>query len=211
MTFHEIRLPDDIERGASGGPGFLTDIVELASGFEQRNSRRSRSRAVYNIGYGLRSREDNEVIINFFYARRGRLIGFRFRDWSDFQIEALDGTPQVVGVGNGSDVQFQLRKTYQDIAGSFDRFILKPVDGTVRVFLDTVETTDFTLDIDTGVLSLNTAPAVGVFVQVTGEFDVPVRFDTDDLDIDVEFFQNQAVPSIDIIELLIEPTSLVNP
>ena len=38
MAFHEVRFPDNISRGARGGPERRTQIVELASGDEERNA-----------------------------------------------------------------------------------------------------------------------------------------------------------------------------
>ena len=37
MAFHEVRFPDNISRGARGGPERRTQIVEMASGDEERN------------------------------------------------------------------------------------------------------------------------------------------------------------------------------
>ncbi len=38
MAFHEVRFPNDISRGARGGSERRTQIVELASGDEERNA-----------------------------------------------------------------------------------------------------------------------------------------------------------------------------
>ena len=35
--FHDVRFPDAVARGATGEPEFSTDIIAVASGFEQRN------------------------------------------------------------------------------------------------------------------------------------------------------------------------------
>ena len=55
MSFHEIRFPTDISRGAQGGPERRTDVVVLGSGFEERNARWADSRRSYNAGYGVKS------------------------------------------------------------------------------------------------------------------------------------------------------------
>jgi hypothetical protein len=44
MPFHEIRFPDAISRGARGGPERRTQIVELASGDEERSASWANSR-----------------------------------------------------------------------------------------------------------------------------------------------------------------------
>ena len=38
MAFHEVRFPDNISRGARGGPERRTQVVELAYGDEERNA-----------------------------------------------------------------------------------------------------------------------------------------------------------------------------
>lgn len=43
MAFHEVRFPDNISRGARGGPERRTQIVELASG-DERNASWANSR-----------------------------------------------------------------------------------------------------------------------------------------------------------------------
>lgn len=82
--FHDVRFPDAIARGATGGPEYSTDIITVASGFEQRNINWQASRARYDIGTGIRTREQMAEVIAFFRARKGRAYGFRFRDWTDF-------------------------------------------------------------------------------------------------------------------------------
>jgi len=58
MAFHEVRFPDDISRGARGGPERRTQIVELASGEEERNASWANSRCRYDVAYGIRRADD---------------------------------------------------------------------------------------------------------------------------------------------------------
>ena len=44
-----MSFPDAIARGATGGSEYSTDVVMVASGFEQRNQKWSTSRARYDI------------------------------------------------------------------------------------------------------------------------------------------------------------------
>ena len=76
--FHDVRFPDAVARGATGGPEFSTDIIAVASGFEQRNVNWSAARAKYDISTGIRTREQMAEVIAFFRARKGRAYGFRF-------------------------------------------------------------------------------------------------------------------------------------
>ena len=116
MSFHEIRFPTDISRGAQGGPERRTDVVVLGSGHEERNARWADSRRSYNAGYGVKSLDDLYAVIAFFEERRGRLYGFRWRDHADGKSCAPGGTlsplDQEIGTGDGTQAAFQLVKTY---------------------------------------------------------------------------------------------------
>ncbi|MBO6635416.1 DUF2460 domain-containing protein [Parvibaculum sp.] len=208
MTFHEIRFPLPISLGASGGPERRTEIVTLGSGREERNSPWAMSRRRYNAGLGLRKLDDIHDLIAFFEARHGRLHGFRWRDRADWKSGApgVTVTPldQAIGTGDGERTLFPLVKTYVSGEASYTREIAKPVAGTLRVALDGAEReegSDFTLDAATGLVSFAAAPGAGVAVTAGFEFDVPVRFDTDFLDINLAAFEAGAVPDIPVIEI----------
>ena len=207
-AFDEVRFPDDISRGSSGGPERLTDIVTLRSGFEERNTIWANSRRRYDASLGIRNLEKLYEVIEFFEERRGRLKGFRWKDWSDFRSKgprtAPAPTDQQIGIGDGTEVAFQLSKTYGTGGSSWTRVIRKPVAGTVRVALDSTEqtiTSDFTVDPATGIVTFTTPPSLGVVITAGFEFDVPVRFDSDSLNISVEIFEAGTLPQIDILEI----------
>ena len=80
MAFHEVWFPDNISRGARGGPERRTQIVELASGDEERNASWANSRRRYDVAYGIRRADDLAAVVAFFEARNGRLHGFRWKD-----------------------------------------------------------------------------------------------------------------------------------
>ena len=92
MAFHEVPFPDDISRGARGGPERRTQIVELASGDEERNASWANSRRRYDVAYGIRRADDLAAVVAFFEARNGRLHGFRFKDWGDHKSCLPSGT-----------------------------------------------------------------------------------------------------------------------
>ncbi len=203
MAFHDVQLNEDIERGAQGGPRFKTTVLVLSSGFEKRNIDWERSRGAWDISYGLDKKSNLEIVIAFFYTRNGRAHSFRFKDWTDFQIgiEATD-TPQAIFVADGVLKNFQIVRRYASGAFTFDRAITRPVAGTVRVFLDAAEQfSGFTVDDTTGVVTFTVAPTVSVVVGVICEFDVPARFDTDELDL--RAFRDDAFsfPALEIVEV----------
>jgi len=192
MAFHEVRFPDNISRGARGGPERRTQIVELASGDEERNASWANSRRRYDVAYGIRRADDLAAVVAFFEARNGRLHGFRYKDWADYKSalpsQAITATDQQIGTGTGSLQTFQLAKRYTSGAQTWVRTIAKPIAGTVRVALGMVEQlSGWTMDTTTGVITFTTAPANGVIVRAGFEFDVPARFDSDALDVTLDF------------------------
>lgn len=210
MNFHEVRFPTGISRGATGGPERRTDVVVLGSGYEERNARWADSRRSYNAGYGVRSLDDLHAVLAFFEERRGQLYGFRWRDPVDWSSAAPEGqtTPldQVIGTGDGDTAAFQLIKSYGGAALPWFREINKPVAGSVRVAVDGVEQSAgdaFSVDAVTGTVTFEAGfvPGGGASVTAGFEFDVPVRFNTDKLEINVQGFRHGAIPNIPIIEV----------
>ena len=206
MAFHEVRFPDNISRGARGGPERRTQIVELASGAEERNASWANSRRRYDVAYGIRRADDLAVVVAFFEARNGRLHGFRFKDWADFKSCLPSAMPspldQPIGTGNGSATQFQLAKRYTSGAQSWTRTISKPVAGTVAIALNgTPQASGWSISTATGLLTFTTAPAAGVAITAGFEFDVPVRFDTDTLDVTLDLERLGSITSIPLIEI----------
>lgn len=210
MAFHEVRFPTAISRGSVGGPERRTDIVVLGSGFEERNSRWSDSRRAYNAGYGVKTIDELHAVIGFFEERRGRLYGFRWKDHADWkscppeqEVTPLD---QVIGAGDGVMATFQLVKAYGGGVAPWVREIKKPVAGSVRVAVDgieQVEAADFVVDSATGMVTFLAGhiPAVAAAVTAGFAFDVPVRFDTDKLEVNLSGFRHGAIPNIPIVEV----------
>ncbi len=210
MGFHDVLFPTGISRGAEGGPERRTDVVVLGSGYEERNSRWADSRRSYNAGYGVRSLDELHEVIAFFEERRGRLHGFRWRDHTDWKScapgEAIAATDQVLGTGDGVEVSFPLIKTYGSTFAPWTRAISKPVAGSVVVAVDGVPQTDpddYLVDEINGLIVFQPAsiPISGASVTAGFAFDVPVRFDTDQLQINLQGFRSGAIPSIPIVEI----------
>jgi uncharacterized protein (TIGR02217 family) len=210
MAFHDVRFPTGISRAAVGGPERRTDVVVLGSGHEERNSRWADSRRSYNAGYGVRSMDDLHAVIAFFEERRGRLHAFRWRDHLDWKScppeRQPSATDQPIGVGDGVTATFQLSKTYGAQFAPWRRLIVKPVAGTVLVSVDgieKVEGADFSVDLVAGAIVFDSAsiPPQGSEIAAGFEFDVPVRFDTDKLEINLQGFRHGAIPNIPIVEV----------
>lgn len=204
--FHEILFPLDIALGSAGGPERRTEIVALASGREERNARWAHSRRRYDAGYGIKTFEALSQVIAFFEERRGMLHGFRWRDRLDHSSAtpgvAVTELDQALGIGDGTTDTFQLVKIYGAGFAPYTRPIVKPVAGSVRVAVDGVALDDaFTVDPTTGIVTLSEPPALGEVVTAGFTFDVPVRFDTDYLEVDLSAFEAGAIPKIPLVEI----------
>ena len=207
--FNEVRFPTDVALGAKGGPERRTDVVTLRSGAEQRNSVWADARRKYQAGYGIKSFAQLEAVLSFFEAQRGRLYGFRWKDRFDFRSCASPGTPaatdQPIGTGNGTTLAFQLCKTYGAGATPYVRPIRKPVSGTVAVAVAGVAVPPGQVAVDptTGLVTFppGHAPATGALVTAGFQFDVPVRFDIDYLEVDASHFEAGQIPHIPLVEI----------
>ena len=207
-AFQEVEFPLVIGFGATGGPERRTQIVTTASGREERNQQWANSRRMWDVGTGVRDVEEAEQVLAFFEDMRGQLTGFRFCDPLDLKSCPVMNEPtsvdQSIGIGDATQTVFQLVKIY----GSTDpyyRKINKPIAGSVIVAVDGIALpgVDFSVDHATGLVTLTTAPAVGLVVSAGFKFHVPVRFDTDRLNIAWEEHSLISVPSIPILELVL--------
>lgn len=205
MSFDDVRFPTSISRGSSGGPERRTEIVATGSGAEERNSRWAHSRRRYNAGFGVTSLDDIHRVVAFFEERRGRLHGFRWKDHADFKScapgAAVTPLDQLIGTGDGATTRFQLVKRYGSGLRDYLRPITRPVAGSLRVAVAGQEVTGFGLDAATGLVTLDTAPAAGAEVTAGFLFDVPVRFDTDELRINLSQFAGGEIPDIPVVEI----------
>ena len=209
MSFHEALFPLDISLGARGGPERRTDIVLTGSGREERNQRWSRSRRKWNAGYGVKHLSHLEVVTAFFEERRGRLYGFRWRDPIDHRSCAATAAPspsdQLIGIGDGARLSFQLTKTYGTTFAPYKRDIHKPVAGSVRVSVGGVETptANFSVNATTGMITFapTSVPAAGAEISAGFLFDTSVRFDADYLEVDMASFEAGEIPNIPLIEI----------
>ncbi len=206
--FHDIRFPLSLAFGASGGPSRSTEITQLASGKEHRNTPHALSRRRYNAGAGIKTLDQLHDLISFFEARFGQLYSFRFRDPLDFQSckpsETLAATDQFIGLGDGQTTEFRLIKNYQDSGGAYERPITRPVENSIVIALNGTMISELQYDVNlvTGDIVFNSAPTSGTVISAGFMFDVQVRFDTDQLDLALEAFGAGQAASIPLIEVI---------
>jgi uncharacterized protein (TIGR02217 family) len=199
MSFVEVQFPTDISFGSTGGPAFSTDVVTTYGGHEQRNANWLEARGRWNVAHGAKTPAQIATLLAFFRARRGKAVGFRFKDWSDYAVVAGN-----IGTGNGSATTFQLRKQYSNGGVTINRTITKPVAGTLKIYLNgTLKTSGVTVDTTTGVVTLSPAPSSGVVITADVEFDVPARFDIDQMMLSLDTLNLSGWNDIPIVELRI--------
>lgn len=188
-----VRLPDNVESGAHGGPAFNTSVITLGNGREGRQQEWSVARHSWDIGYGVSGKDDFQTVKDFFFARRGRARSFLFKDWSDYH-----GTFEAVALIDGQPTKRQLAKAYDDGLNAYVRLIDYPVAGTLLVYVDTVATEAYT--INKGVITF-TGGDPGDNVVASYEFDIPVRFAVDQFDMTLANVLAMQVSSLPVIEV----------
>lgn len=227
MAFFEVQFPTQISYRAIGGPGFNTTVNKSFSGQEQRNKNRSLSRGKWTVSLttpmstadsskpGPTTRQQFiDMLQAFFLVVTGRGDGFRLKDHKDFQI-----TGQQIGVGTGSLTTFQLIKQYTSGGRTYTRTIYKPITPAVTDYLGNslpqtvalfdngtpILSSDFTVDDTTGIVTIPTAPLNTHVITANAQFHFPVRFDTDDLQIQLEESDvagGNAIASVNSITLI---------
>lgn len=179
-----LRFDPPVGFQTSGGPGWKSEIVSLASGAEVRNALWSGPLRRWHLAGVVLTAEALQSLTHFFNARRGAHQGFRFRDPFGFQTGAPGSeiTPfdQAIATGDGVTRAFQL--VIHDGA-DVPRPITRPVASTMRVAIAGTETDGFTLDDATGLLTFETAPGHGAAITAGFAYDTPVRFEQDRLEL----------------------------
>jgi uncharacterized protein (TIGR02217 family) len=188
MAFIESpRFPEGISYRSTGGPAWKTQVVQTSSGREQRTQTWQESLRRWDALNGTRSDADLDQLQAWFLVSAGMANGFRWKDWKDYSAVTANssGIVNSTGLGTGT-ASGQLYKRYSVGSNTQVRKIAKPVAGTVKVYKNGVlvlagtSSGQCSVNSTTGVVTFyGTAPTTSDSLTWTGEFDVPVRFDTD--------------------------------
>lgn len=176
MIFNEARLLDCVSYGSTFGMEFQTSIITLRSGVERRNANWSKPLGQYSIQYQALKPDDHWQVRQAHMACMGSLVPFRLKDWTDYQAQR-----EYLTDATGAAQTVQLVRVYTFGTVSFQRPIFKPVVGTVALFADD-QPLAASVDYTTGLVTFTADP--GQEITWSGEFDVPVRFVSDRLDVD---------------------------
>lgn len=205
QAFDDELFPLSIGKEASVTPAFSTQTVESLSGHERRTSDWADARLKFDAGPGVRSEADLVTLVEFFRARRGAARGFRFTDPFDSSSaplgQAVSAVDQKLGTGDGATSEFRLAKYYGSGEDAQQRFITRPVAGTIRVAVNGVEQMSGWLHLGGGVIAFSAAPASGALLTAGFQFDVPVRFAEDSLEVNRATFAAGEMPSVPLVEI----------
>jgi len=199
MSFLEIQFPTDISFNSVGGPGFSTEVVSFSGGTESRNQNWSRPIEKWNVAYGVKAEADVKTLLEFFMVCQGKAHGFRFKNYADFGVFTPPGSP--IGIGTGTLATFQLSKRYTFGGQNYDRKISKPVPGSDTMFWDGGNPQQvWSIDYTTGIITFDPPPGFGKVVSAVFQFDVPMRFDTDELPVTLSTYKalSTAVPLVEL-------------
>lgn len=178
------RFPACPKFGHTSSPDYSVTTVKTAGGWERRNANWDETlmRFELTVGPGPGLIDEIQELLEYWHAVGGNEIGFRYKDPSDYKScrvgSNVAATDQPLIQITGST--YQLTKRYAAGAQTKDRSIRKPVTGTILIADDDTvktETTDYTIDYTTGIVTLLFSPVSTGDLTWGGEFDVPVRFD----------------------------------
>lgn len=196
MSYLDLRFPTHVEQNAQGGPSWITEIAAEINGAETRRQVASRARHRFTVSL-INTRADMWTVKKLFMMARGRLHSFGFRDWGDYQ-----AVNEVLGTSTGGADVVQLSKSYDLDGGGFGytRKITRPF-GTIEIKVAGAVNGDWSLG-EKGVITFTGSQPAGE-VTASFEFDVPVRFLSDDSPItqlgpDLE--QSAPIQLIEVIE-----------
>lgn len=199
IGFHEIRFPEDVSWGSSGGPVYKTQVFTSHMGYEKRNIDWSQPMMEFNVAYGVKSDDQISRVIEFFNARQGKLFGFRYKNWCNYYIK--NGP---IAVGDGESRRLPIYKMYGFVGSFHYKRLYKIVRGSVRGVVVggelMIEGEDFTVDYDGGEIVFNDPLGYGTTVLAENlEFDEPVRFDEDSIENVIEAYNNNALNNLTLV------------
>ena len=223
MGFMEDAIfPTAVSYGTQGGPGFMTDIIVVDSGAEERNARWGSARHSFDAAYGVKSLVQLDEVRAFFHVVKGAYFGCRLLDPFDHSssskhrsqittdtdnFKAPAWTDGKIGVGDGTKVEFQLKKEYLIGDGGTiqSRVIQKPIASSVLIGVNGVpQSSGWSVNPATGKVLFNTPPPMDENVHSGFDFHVPSRFG-DEVDkilaASYDTFGEGAIPAIAIVEI----------
>lgn len=188
-------FPEKISFGALGGPAYATRVVRTRIGAEYRDQIMEQALHKFEVSHAAKLPTDYRILQNFFHSVGvGRAYGFRFKDWQDYTARSGEGVFSML-----TSTTFQMYKVYTSGSNTRNRKIQKPRNNNTIVIGGGASPT---IDYATGIVTVSS----GIPTSWVGDFDVPCRFDTDEMQGEIEdktpggeFIMNwRSIPIIEI-------------
>jgi uncharacterized protein (TIGR02217 family) len=214
MSVNQLQFPLEVSQWGKN-VRYSTDIIIGRNGQEVRNALWQDPLLKFNAGFSIKTLDDIEGLTIFFHAMKGKEQAFLVKDWADHTV-----TEWVTGLDGSEDppASFQLFKPYAQQIGSTSVLYERPIyyfdmdtlqikaDGEVVGFNN--EEGYITVS-ETGLVTLLSFYSTIEFK--IGEFYTPVRFDIDELPIEMLTYWVQSggvksqieVPDIPLVEVRI--------
>ena len=208
--FHEIRLDPYISWESTIGPSYKTAIHDVPSGDEFRTSGWDKGRLMMTISKELMDRPTVFALESFFRARKGSRFAFRVRYWNLY-LRTDEPLPLL------TNTTAQLQLVFPDAIAPETMLVKKPVlAGDVHNTNDSLlyapditlkkdgvafaSSGNWTIDRTTGIITFGTSQAGHTFTW-SGSFDIPMRFNTDQLSIKRTFMDDHSWDDFQLIEV----------
>lgn len=192
MQYHNILLPDFISVHLTGGPVFSTQTASTISGREIRIYDRQYSIQKYRLVGCKLSHDEFARFNSFFRSRMGCAYAFRIKDHADFTIEN-----QIIALADGVSSEFEIYKHYHDDCCSYKRKIVAVREETIKANFDIAK-----FDIENGVVTTKEILNEGVELALSAEFDVWVRFSSDEFRYSTESDGGILIEDLELVEVI---------
>lgn len=181
MTFRNVQFPTDARIGMQWG--VKSGVTVMLTGGGQRSTQQNWTRELHRArATHVRplSTDDSPASVAETIAALLAFLKIVFYERDTFRVKhPVDNSVvrQEFATGTGAEQSYQLIKTYTYSALTADTDVILPVSGTVSIWIDNVlrtETTDFTIDYATGILTTTAAlgDITGQSLEWAGEFDL---------------------------------------
>lgn len=197
--FCNIVFPSDISIEFKKTINFNTDVNTAKNLNEQRVKLTNYSYNTYEINCDNLTSKKLEKIVSFFNIVNGRYFSFRFKDWLDYK--AIN---QFIGIYLDAN-EFQLIKNYAIDSSSdkvYTRIITKPVENTVKIYVNNNEINDFTVNYTNGIVTIKSSLNQDDIITASFEFDVHARFFSDSLTIKNKTKNISTIDELKLVEIL---------
>lgn len=218
--FVDIYLPPNVQSyPCASSPVFSTTLVAVDSGDETANRNWKNPLQMFALSEAIRCHDAFEDLKEHWYVMGGPESLWPFRDPMDFAscrltaanlVPAISGLDQPLGVGDGTQRVYQMVKNYVRGAKTFSRQIQLPVVASTIVLIDglapgAVPGPDgpyaATVEREGGTVTLDRNLAAGRVMTAGFLFDVPVRFENDNvLQLIVKAFQVSGMADFQLCE-----------